>query len=102
MPVQYPTVWRIIAFLYSLIINTIKYSLINSKVKQSYIQLEVSYMTNIDNYFFDNKSYWTAYALQTNSNYTSSFKYHNLHILVSSFNCSWYDFHKEILKHIVE
>jgi hypothetical protein len=45
MTVQYPTVWRIIAYLYSLIINTIKYSLINSKVKQSYIQLEGSYMT---------------------------------------------------------
>jgi hypothetical protein len=42
MTVQYPTVWRIIAYLYSLIINIIKYSLI-----KSYIQLEGSYMTHI-------------------------------------------------------
>jgi hypothetical protein len=34
------TVWRTIAYLYSLIINKIKYSLI-----KSYIQLEGSYMT---------------------------------------------------------
>jgi hypothetical protein len=37
------------------------------------------------------------YALQTNNNYTFSFEYHNLHILVSTSKCSWHYFNMDIL-----
>jgi hypothetical protein len=55
-----------------------------------------------DCFFLINKYYWTVYALQTNNDYTFSFKYHNLHILIYISNCSWYAFHMEILKHVIE
>jgi hypothetical protein len=58
---------------------------------------------NTDDHFtLINKSYLTAHALQTNNNYTFSYEYHNLHILVSFSNCSWYEFDMEMLKHVVE
>jgi hypothetical protein len=43
------------------------------------------------------KSYWTAYALQTNNKYMFSFEYDKHHILVSISNCSWYEFQMKIL-----
>jgi hypothetical protein len=48
------------------------------------------------------RSYWTVYVLQTDNNYTFSFEYHNLHILVSISSCSWYEFHMGIFKHIAK
>jgi hypothetical protein len=50
----------------------------------------------------NDNTYWTAYALQTNSNYTVCSEYHNLHISVLISSCSWYEFQMEILNHIVE
>jgi hypothetical protein len=47
------------------------------------------------------KGYRTVHVLQTNNNYISSFEYHNLHISVPISNCSWNEFHMEILKHSV-
>jgi hypothetical protein len=48
------------------------------------------------------KGHRTVDALQTNNNYIFSSKYQNLHISLSISSCSWYEFHMEIFKHIVE
>jgi hypothetical protein len=39
------------------------------------------------------KAYWTVYDLQTNINYTFNSEYHNLHTLVLTSSCCWYEFH---------
>jgi hypothetical protein len=57
---------------------------------------------NTDDWFLlINKCYWTVKALQTNKNYTFSFKYQILHILLFISSRSWYEFHTETLKHVI-
>lgn len=45
------------------------------------------------------KCYWTAYALQMNSTYILSSKYHNQHVLLFISCCCWYELYTDIFKH---